>query len=138
MLNSIIITNPLKCKNDKITYQFSLLFDKNTNTTIATLEINNTFNTKTVDNDLFINTLSNISKLLYLPYEYERKLYNGPEIKIKANDDYRYIVWSNCNNYNCMGNNSLNDNITYINNIQQKTYIEVAEYLINLSVVLFK
>ena len=138
MYSSIIITNSIDCKNIKINYKFSILFDKINWKTILSLKINNNDYIDYQTGDFFIDVLSKVSVLMGLPCDLDQKVYKGPEIKIKAYDTYSTILWTNVTNTNCDNyNKPYNIPGLYINEEQQKIYNNTVIYLINLSQEIF-
>ena len=136
MYSSIIITNSINCKNKKINYKFSIIFDKINWKTIVALKINDDEYLVYFSGDFFIEVLSRTSVLLKLPYDLEKKVYNGPEIKIKAYDTYSTVLWTNVTNTNC-DNQPFKIPGLYVNDLQQKTYDDTVKYLIDLSRTVF-
>lgn len=136
MYSSIIITNSINCKNKKINYKFSIIFDKINWKTIVALKINDDEYLAYFSGDFFIEVLSRTSVLLQLPYDLEKKVYNGPEIKIKAYDTYSTVLWTNVTNINCE-NQPFKITGLYVNDLQQKIYDDTVKYLIDLSRTVF-
>ena len=134
MYSSITITNSINLENKKINYKFSLIFDKINWKTIVALKINDDEYLVYFSGDFFIEVLSKVSVLLQLPYDSEKKVYNGPEIKIKAYDTYSTVLWTNVTNTNNDTNISEPFKIPglYVNDQQQKIYDDTVLYLINL------
>ena len=139
MYSSIIITNSIDCKNIKINYKFSILFDKINWKTILSLKINNNDYIDYQTGDFFIDVLSKVSVLMGLPCDLDQKVYKGPEIKIKAYDTYSTVLWTNVTNTNNDTNISEPFKIPglYVNDQQQKIYDDTVLYLINLSRKIF-
>jgi hypothetical protein len=139
MYSSITITNSINLENKKINYKFSLIFDKINWKTIVALKINDDEYLVYFSGDFFIEVLSKVSVLLQLPYDIEKKVYNGPEIKIKAYDTYSTVLWTNVTNTNNDTNISEPFKIPglYVNDQQQKIYDDTVLYLINLSRKIF-
>lgn len=137
MYSSIVITNPISCKNKQINYKFSIIFDKINWKTMIALKLNENEYITDFSGDMFVNILSKASTLLQLPYDPEGKVYNGPEIKIRAVDSYTTVSWSNVTNIKCEYDKPFNIPGLYINEFQQKTYDEVVMYLVNLSKEIF-
>lgn len=138
MYSSIIITNPITCENNKIIYKFSIIFDKINWKTIVGLKINNDDYFAYFSGDFFIDVLSNVSVLLQIPFDFDVKVYEGPEIKIRADDSFTTILWSNITNINCDNHNKpFKIPGLYVNDGQQQIYNNVALYLITLSQNIF-
>ena len=137
MYSSIVITNSINCKNKKINYKFTILFDKINWKTILGLKLNDKEYIIDVNGEMFMKVLSKISVLLDLPYDPEGKVYNGPEIKIRAYDTYSTVYWSNVTNTKCEFDKAFNIPGLYVNDKQQAVYDEVVLYLVKLSQTIF-
>ncbi len=137
MYSSIVITNPITCDNKEINYKFSIIFDKINWKTMVALKLYENEYIMNFPGDLFVETLSKVSVLLNLPYDPEGKVYNGPEIKIKAMDTYTTVIWTNITNTKCEYDKAFNIPGLYVNESQQKLYDETAMYLVNLSQKIF-
>ena len=136
MYSSITITNSINLENKKINYKFSLIFDKINWKTIVALKINDDEYLAYFSGDFFIEVLSRTSVLLQLPYDLEKKVYKGLEIKIKAYDTFSTVLWTNVTNTNC-DNQPFNIPGLYVNDLQQKIYDDTVKYLIDLSRTVF-
>jgi hypothetical protein len=137
MYSSIVITNPINCKNKQISYKFSIIFDKINWRTMVALKLNDNEYIADFSGDMFINVLSKVSVLLQLPNDPEGKVYDGPEIKIRAVDSYTTVIWSNITNTRCEYDKAFNIPGLYVNENQQKVYDEVVLYLVKLSQKIF-
>ena len=138
MYSSITITNSINLENKKINYKFSLIFDKINWKTIVSLNINNDEFITYYSGDFFIEVLSKVSVLLELPQDMKQKVYNGPEIRIRAMDTYSTVLWANISNTDCDNQNKpFNISGLYVNAEQQKIYNDTGIYLINLSKKVF-
>jgi hypothetical protein len=137
MNNYIIITNSLNLNNKKITYKFSLYQDKLNWKTLVKLNINLEKNQEFIseyNGDLFINVLSEISNLFMLPFEYNNKVYSGPEIKVNTSDNHTNIYWENITHTD----SAFNIPSLYVSKEEQELYNSIVYYLIKLSDDIFR
>ena len=137
MYSSIVITNPITCKNRKINYKFSVIFDKINWRTMIALKLNDKEYIRDFSGDMFMKILSKVSVLLQLPYDPEGKVYEGPELKIRADDSYTTVYWSNVTNVKCEFDKAFNIPGLYINANQQALYDSIVLYLVKLSQNIF-
>jgi hypothetical protein len=138
MYSSIVITNAISCQNKKINYKFSIIFDKINWKTIVSLKIHGREFIKDFSGEFYMTVLSKISSLLNLPHDSNGKVYDGPEIKIRANDTYTSVYWSNATNTMCEYDKAFNIPGLYITPEQQALYNDMVIYLIKLSDIIFR
>lgn len=138
MYSSIVITNAINFANQKSNYKFTIMFDKINWKTIVNLQIYNKEFFKYYDGTFFMKVLSRVSGLIALPYDPNGKVYDGPEIKIRAYDTYSTVFWSNITNTKKEFDQSFYIPDLYISPSQQQLYDDVVFYLIKLSDNIFR
>ena len=138
MYDSIVITNNLVKAGKRITYKFTLVFDKTNWQTIATLKVFNREYIANLDGEYFLRIKNNIMPVFNLPYDPEGKVYDGEELKIRFNDAYGSRSWSNTTNLKAEFDKAFNIPGLYVDANQQKYYNHVTKYLINIGDAIFE
>ena len=137
MYNIITVINERTCTNRKVNYKFSLIYDKQSNTTIAILELYNENFTKKYAGEFFFKVLEKIKLVFNLPYDPENKVYSGPELFIKLYDDEKPYEWSNLSHPKCEFDSAFYNPNFYKEESQIDTYNEVVHLLIKISDSIF-
>ena len=138
MYNSIVVTNPISCKNKTIKYKFTLVFDKINWKTNASLKLYDAEYIVILEGDLFSKVIGYINPLFELPFDPNGKVYDGPELKIRLTDTNSYTQWSNMTNLQCEYGKAFRIPDLYVNQENQNIYTNVIKMLIKLSDDLFK
>ncbi len=137
MYNSIVVTNPINCRNKNITYKFTLILDIINWQTTASLKVLNNEYIAILPGDLFSKVQNKIASLLELPQDDNEKVYEGPEIKIKLADKFGYTEWSNMTSIHCDNEKPFKIPHLYALPQHQAIYDNATTFLIKLSDILF-
>jgi hypothetical protein len=133
MYNSIVITNPINCRNKNITYKFTLILDIINWQTTASLKVLDNEYISILPGDLFSKVQNKIASLLDIPHDDNGKVYEGPEIKIKLADKFGYIEWSNMTSINCDNEKAFKIPHLYALPQHQDIYDNATTFLVQLS-----
>ena len=133
MYNTITVINERSCTNRTINYKFTLVFDKQSNTTMAVLQLYKEQYVKKYAGEFFFQVVNKIQQIFDLPYDPENKVYNGPELSIKLYDDEKPYEWVNLSHTLCDFDKAFFTPNFYVDGNTQKIYEEIVYFLIKVS-----